>query len=143
MRAKHGHPVAAAAAGETPRLPLPPTPEVLRATPAAGTPPRAPPPRAPPAAPSSPPIPVEQLWSPTAVPRREAETPVLSTPSRRSPAAAAYRPPRSPVAAPVVGAAHAGSGDAMGSLIQKMRAALGADDADGDADDREAAYAPD
>ena len=50
-----------------------------------------------------------------------------------------------PVAAPVVGAAHAGSaGDAMGSLIQKMRAALGADDADGDAeDDREAAYAPD
>ena len=32
----------------------------------------------------------------------------------------------------------------MGSLIQRMRAALGADDADGDADgDREAAYAPD
>ena len=91
-----------------------------------------------------PPIPVEQLWSPTAVPRREAETPVLSTPSRQSPAAAAYRPPRSPVAAPVVGAAHAGTGGAMDSLIQKMRAALGADDADGDADDdREAAYAPD
>ena len=32
----------------------------------------------------------------------------------------------------------------MGSLIQKMRAALGADDAGGNAeDDREAAYAPD
>ena len=51
---------------------------------------------------------------------------------------------RSPVAAPVVGAAHAGTGGAMGSLIQRMRAALGADDADGDADDdREAAYAQD